>query len=476
MFKKLSVMLFVTLFFLNLSSAGLVVSNGTYDYNKIYGVPLSFTFTLTNTESFTFYNISMVNNNVVEMPSIPSLNPGQQVNVNALIRADTNNQTTLRIKGLYTATVGMSNITHIVNVDYTNGLSVCDMSFTKGDKVKWINQVADDIVLKNADTGNIVTTILRGENYTTIFDNPEVFRYYFLRRGFVFTNICTITSMSDTGLVNNPLLDGMLNIKVSIVYNPTSMNYVILERNYTINPFTQQDGVMSIVNVGNQTAREVTLSGEWFSFNANGFDLAPGQSKGIVYTMRPVITQTSQTNITYSKKITITGNFPTQEESFSVTIPYTVIGDDITNQSNYQGLIALIQSYCKNNPKESFCSTSPQLVYVGNGTNQDFNVTFNQDQVKSIFEYLFQQGDSQEVFNNFVKEKMGDMDTKLNTTDAKSSSTLEKVTSSESERQSNQNLMTFAIIFVMFLLMGSMIGVLIYVQKKYNIKKKIEQW
>lgn len=458
------------------SANGLVISNQSMtSVSKIIDINSTITFVISNTEPFSFYNISFTNNTIVTMTKIPELLSGQTALVTAVVNTNTDFTGNLILKGFYIATIGISNTTHNIDVDYTTGLSKCDIAIIKGDKVKWTNLVADEIVLRNADTSFDVTTMPISTSYTSTFDTATSFRYFFLRRGFVFTSTCTITSLSDSGIINNPLFDGNMSLSVVVRYNPTALAYSITQRNYTINPFQSSDGVITLQNIGNQTAKGVTLSGEWVTFNTNNFDLSPSQTKSVIYTFRPQLTSTEQTNKTYIKKITLVGNFPTAEENFNIYVPFYNLNSSY-NSSNYDSLLGIIQDYCKNNPSVSFCQTTPAVVYVGNNTNTDFNVTMNQEQVKKIFEYMFQQGDSATVYNNFVKEKMDALDIKMNLTSSQTEQTLAKISNVETERQKSQSTFTFTIIFVVFLTIASLLGTLIYVFKRYSIHTGVERW
>lgn len=476
--KNINIMfLIMSLFLITFVSAnGLMITNQTTSsISKIVDVNTTIGFTIYNSESFSFYNITFENDNIIAMNKIPVLASGQSAVVTANVRTNTDFTGSLRLKGFYTAVVGVSNTTYNVNVNYASGLSLCNIAIIKGDKVKWINQVADEVVLRNVDTSTDVTTILQGNSYITNFDTPTVFRYSFLRRGFPFTDVCTITALNDNGLVSNPLYDGFMNLTVRVNFNPTNLSYNIIQRNYTIIPFQTSDGVITIQNIGTQVARSVTLSGEWATFNANGFDLNPQQSKSVIYTYRPQVSSASETNKTYIKKIIITGNFATIEENFNIFVPYYNVNSSY-NQSNYDSLLGIIQAYCISNPTISFCQTAPPVVYIGNGTNSDFNVTMNQEQVKKIFEYMFQQGDDATVFNNFVKEKMDSLDTKMNSTNVQTQQALEKINLLEEERKSSSNTTTFTVIFIIVIAISSLLVALIWIFKKYNLKKEVEVW
>ena len=48
------------------------------------------------------------------------------------------------------------------------------------------------------------------------------------------------------------------------------------------NIYTQQDGVLTITNTGNDTARGITFTNEWMTFSANGFAFVTRSFKKLI--------------------------------------------------------------------------------------------------------------------------------------------------------------------------------------------------
>lgn len=466
----------LTFFIVTVNANGLFINQTITNYTKVFGSDLVFNFVVINADSFNFYNISIEPNQYITTPIIPQLSPGQAVNISGIIVTNNSfDMSKFKIKAYYYANTGSTYKNYNVTVDYYSGLSRCDMSIIKGDKVTWVNNVADSIDLKNTDTGNIVTTILQGANYTTNFDSPSTFRYTFLRRGFVFTSLCAITALSDTGLINNPEYDGNLSIAVNVIYNPTTINATVLENNYSVDVYQTQDGVMTITNTGNQTARNILLSGDWFSFNTNNFNLEPGQTKGVVYTIRPILSNTIDTNKTYSKTLLINGNFQTVSKDFNLFVNFANLNS--SNQSgNYQSLLALLQAFCKDNPTETFCQNKPSIVYVGNGTDQNFNVTYSTEQVKKIYDYIFSMGDDQRVSNNYMKETLANVSARISNIENITNSSLYTTANMENQRQiSTGNTTLIIIMFILITLAGLMTAIIIVIKRHKN-QTEINKW
>lgn len=458
----------------NILSSGLIINQTTQSLVKISGTSPTYNFTIINPTTYTFYNITLEPNVYLNTPTIPELNTSQIASISSVVVANESFNKTFKVQGYYYTTVGVSNNTHVVNVDYYNGLDKCDFTITKGDRVLWVNSVSDEIQLKNVATGNVVTIIPQGNNYTTYFDSPQSFQYVFLRRGFIFTRICTITALSDSGLVNNPEYDGFMNLTVTLIFNPTNITYNIVSNNYTINVFQSQDGVMTITNVGNESAKNIMLTGDWLTFNTNNFNLLPGETKGIIYTIKPSITLTSQTNQSYNKTLSIAGNFNTLYYPFNIFVPYANM--DANQSGNYQSLLELIRKFCKDNPKETFCLDKPSVVYIGNGTDQNFNVSYSTEQVKAIYSYIFSMGDDQKIVNNYMKETLENISNRINGIENLSANSLKLVSDSEVKRQENSGNTTFIIIiFIMLGLLGLLI-MIILVMRRYREQEKITKW
>lgn len=455
---------------------GLQINQTAQNLTKISGSDLVYTFNVKNADVFTFYNISIEPNAYVSTPIIPQLASGQIATVSAVVTAnDSFDLKSFKIQGYYYANVGVSNQTYDINVDYYNGLSKCDFSIVRGDKVRWVSKVADDIDLKNVQTGAVVTTMASLANYTTNFDSPQTFKYTFLRRGFVFTPVCTITALSDSGLINNPELDGRLNLSVNVVFNPTTVSYNVLQNNYSITVLHSQDGVLTITNTGNQTARNIVLSGEWFSFNTNNFNIEPGQTKGVVYTIAPLITTTSQTNQTYTKNMLINGNFAPISTPFNVFVPFANL--DTSNQTgNYQSLLSLLKQFCKDNPTETFCQDKPNIVYVGNGTDQNFNVTYSTEQVKKIYDFIFKMGDDATVINNWMKENVNNMSSSVQDIKNLTLDNAQRLNALEAERQQNSGNTTMVIVIFIMLGVLALIVTIIIVIRRYKYQSKVARW
>jgi hypothetical protein len=458
------------------SASGLqVVNQSINSTTKIVGQPLTFTIDILNSELFSFYNISVEDNPYIHFETIPSLLSGQTARVTVNLTSDLAFNSTFKILGYYPAQIGASNQTYNINVDYYNGLSQCDLTIIKGDTVIWNNSVLDNIVMRNSVTNLDVTTILDGDYYKTIFDTPYSLSYFFLRRGYPFTNVCTITALSDSGNVNDPSKDANFTLGVNIIYTPTNILSTFLITNYTINVFDSTDGVMSIKNIGSNIAKNVHLSNSWFTFSSNDFDLLPGVTKAITYTISPLISVTNDTNKEYTQNLTISGNFASLNYPFTIFVPYMNL-ENANQTSNYGSLLDLIAQYCNEHPSESFCSNQSKIVYVYSNGSNIVTMNWTQDQLKGLFDFVFQNGDNLVALSDYVKEHfdgwnstIGNISVRLDNleTDNQNQNTTLATTASTQ---------MFIFISVAILLLSALVGSIIFITKREKKKREVKRF
>lgn len=340
------------------SSAGLeIISDKTVSIEKTEGQDYTFQINVANTENVDFYNITLESDNI-EM-SMFNLASGNNKTVDVKITSDEEFNETIKLVGYYYANLGTSNETEIVNVDYYDGFDRCNLNLIQGDSIKWVSSVIGSVKLKNEDTDEYFLTIPSESNNTKKFDYETKFNYRAYLGGTPFTEICEINIMASSGLVHNSAYDDELDLNVKVNYNPTEIEVTFLEDEYEIEAGDEEEDIFKIKNNGNNIARNIKISGNWFSFDLNNFNLNPGESKNIGYIISPIILNTNQTDLTYNRTIRITGNFDTIEKSFLIHIPYKELGDFSTNFTidedvlrNYLHLICSVfpeWSECKKN-------------------------------------------------------------------------------------------------------------------------------
>jgi len=474
MLKKFDLFLIIILCLLIIVSkltSGFQINNSVYSINKTFNTPTSFKISFVNNESFSFYNISFEDNPYVSMNKITELPANIEVVVNVTSNYNSNSNINVKLKGYYLTNVGAQLRTYYVNVTSNEPfLSFCNKNLIAGDTVIWKNTLLDPIMMYDANSGNSIegASILSNNSLTKTFSNPTSFYYNFKRSSFTFTPSCMLSILPTNGYINNPSYDSILTFNIRNDYQPTNITTNIVLDNYTMSFDKTQDGVMTISNTGSLIAYNVHLSGEWILFNANNFDLSPGQTKGVVYTIVPIVTNTNDTNKQYAKKITISGNFPTQEKSLNIFINQANINSNSSSDADY-----LINIFCPKFPNSTLCNPEPRVEYryISNSSDKMGSFNMSQQQLNDLWLYMFKQGDEFKTATNEMKAMIYDVMNKnnLSTSDL---ATLKQQALIDSEARDKQVTNTWVVMGVgITLIVCTLSGFLIY---QMRLKKKLE--
>jgi len=391
--KILYIFLFIFFTIEVVSANGLSLSTfGTFAINKTYDQDMYVDIIIRNEESFSFYNITMEENPYITMSKIPVLTSGENMTITTLVNANEDVVRSFRIYGFYISTLGMQNITHDVDITYEDGVSRCDFSIIKGDKIKWnnletISTKTIDIV--NSETSIVVETIQPNSSWIQHFDTPMTFPFHIVDRTGWPGPDCVLTVLDDSGYINNPELDTIMSVDIDVVFPPTSLELYFLNNRYSMRFYEDREDIFSISNTGDKIAKNIHLSANWFSFTHNDFDLEPGESKNIGYTISPDIYSSNETNKTYFNNLTVTGNFVTVRKEFEIFIEYAEFVDGPINNAT-----TLKDYICANFPE--FCE--PNIVYQYlDSQDAEFNVSYTERQVKKLYDLLFDNLDSQDI-------------------------------------------------------------------------------
>jgi len=432
------------------SANGLNIHQTELNINKTYQVDYNFELTITNEEPFKFFNVTFKEDDIVLLQKF-DLESGETKNVTATIIRDEDYLGKLTIVAEYETTIGISNKTEVVEIDYDTGFDRCNLNLVKGDKITWINNVLDEVDLTNAETGGDFATILEGESYTKTFSYPEELDYYATRIDLQFTQTCTINVMDDEGLVHNSEHDDVMDLDLNILYNPTTLSTNFLTNYYTIEYSKTKDDLFKITNTGLNNAKNIHLSGEWFYFTKNNFDLEVGESTNIGYTIDPEIWHTNETNKNYTKTIQITGNFDTINQEMSIYIPYAKISDLFSEGDVDEEVIRNFFKYwCLENPDDELCKKS---IISGGGSDQT-NYSLGGDALRKLIERQARQEDEQDIFQKMQLEIDKNQTEKLSSLDSKFGNQSNELFGIRGEMSNLVTAILFIVIFMLFIICG----------------------
>jgi hypothetical protein len=457
---------------LNIISAnGLtIVNTNNFSINKTVGTNEIIVFQIGNDKPFSFYNVT-ISSPYIKMTTIPEIASGALYNVTGIIFTNQSFNGSVFVEGVYAATIGTSNVTHDIVIDYITGMTPCDFTIIKGDTVRWFNLAQRIIDLKNSDTQELIKNFQINENYTQQFNNSGTLNYYASWLGdFIIIDECKLTILDDNGFVHNPEYDSKLNLFINVDYKPTILEKTFLQTNYTMKVFTTEEGVFLLKNTGNQVAKNILILGEWFEFTPNNFDLEPGYSKTISYKLKPNVVYTNDTAKLHQKVIYISGNFPTLNQLMDVYIEYADI-----NSGNYtakDSLFSLIEAYCVDNPNASFCGSEPKIIYVNNNGTQNLS----EAQFKAIIDFFNRKFISVEEFTTWAKENYYIQTVALNQTNESVTNLKKDVEVMKTENIGTVSMLQFIIIgTAIIIVLGG--GVYLFiVLRKQRIKKHLRTW
>lgn len=370
-------------------SDGLEVLNQSFTVNKTAGTPVAITFSLRNNEPFTFFNITFEANPDIQMPKLDQLESGATASITAVLVGNESISKNIRVRGFYQTNVGKSDRVFPVNVTAFQS-TPCDLTIIEGDSVAWTSRLLSPILMVNADSGLPIDggNMQFNQTFTKQFNSPETLRYSFSVSGISFPQSCTITVLSGTGLVNNPNFDAEITLNVQQNFPPTLLEAVIPVTSYSLEFFQTADGSLSLFNKGNSTAKGIKLESDWLSFNKNNFELKPGESTGVSYTILPRIGSTAETNKSYTKPLKISGNFPTISTDLNVFVPHAIISG---NLSDFQNATTLIDFLCRTRP--DLCQ--PQIVYrTTNNASGSANISVSQSSYEALLLALLEEKES----------------------------------------------------------------------------------
>lgn len=478
--NKVMFLLFFSILLIGVINAnGLsVISNGNVTLTKLVNDTPTIIFTIQNQESFPFTNINFESNPYITMSSF-NLSSGASVNVTGTITATNSFNGPIRIQGFFNNTVNSANTQNTIEI-LNDGTPVsCDLSVFPGETVVWHNQnsITNYYIINSATNqplfGNGVPPTQTSTSITMSLNNPfTYFISYTSGPGGRISNDCVIQVLG-TGLVNDRTLDGILNLNVNIIYQPTTISVTIPSDIYSIVVGQSQQGFLSITNTGTNPVKGMKFSGDWFTFKdingnvINSMDLNPGSSTNILYNINPAISNTNQTNQNYTKPISITGNFNTYTHPFVIFIPFaSVVGSGNGTQSFddlIKSYIQIVTAYCNDHKENTDCQGLMNRINAFSNTTNS-----SENSIVALGKILVTFMDQQNIINNQNKQSLDNVTLQQQSLTSQVNDTNTKITQLLDTFSNTRDGVIFVVIVSLFVV-G--MGVLTYIRKVRKINK-----
>ena len=399
------IFLIVGVFLLSIVSAELIIKTNPMDITqsineeKRYNVSFQNTFDF-DISSFEFSNLSQFTFADFTIPK----NSTQNVEFDVKYSNSFYGQIKSMVSFRYLVDIPVGVRTHYINItDEEYGLSDDDIKIRKGDTIIWKN-IADGSRAIVSQFGS--PTLQINGTFEHLFNEIRTYDYTISIAGLGwYAGKIEVGNETSEYKSHSSKYDKEWVLNMNIVLNPTSLEIINSNKNFTIEYGESDFGQISIKNNGNETAEMVTLSSslDWISFDKNNINnIDPGQTRSIEYTIVPIVLETNDTDKNYKVEIKIKA-LNTQEyiENINVFVPFKEIRFD---GSDPEYLLKLIENFCKNNPNNVFCSGANS---TGNGTiiykERDIPVNITPTDFFETLKRLQRMEDSSSRTNNDVK-------------------------------------------------------------------------
>ncbi len=460
--------LFLFLFLISYVSASLTLEPTNVVADKIYGEELNITLHLNNTESHNFTNLSFSDNDYIRMEEIPVILSGETKSFTATVFGDIDFVGSVDLEALFFSNnLGSVDEEYVVSLISDNSIDLRDFSIYVNNRVTFKNSKSEEVILV---FGESTTTLAPGTNKTFTLTTAEKLSYYF-SNGISSNPISSsyeITILPTTGIVMDPNLNPKVFLNISLSYPETTIQITYLtENNYSsLSPFESREGTIELKNTGAKIAKDINLNCEWMSFSQNNFDLSPGSSKPITYTFSPQIYSTNETNKSYEKLLTITGNFEDKLQTFFTDISYAKIGDDSYSQGST--LMEWFTSHCAENPDDEICGG--KTVYIYQNESDNITIETGNAQFQDFISFIILSVQDLEK----KSKAQGEIIAMINSTQAENNNLSKEVLSSTKEstnatKSINDTILTFFVLIVFV----AIISLLFYILNLLKQQNKI---
>lgn len=474
--KKLIYLLFLlTVLSFNLVSS-LEITNYNSSINANVNVIKDIPLTFKNDFNYTIYNISLEGISDILFTQINSLNSQEILNrsITILTQAPyiTNKDLKFKFYYLTNQTVPSQSISSSFTLTSFN---VSPITLVKTSSVTWLNKDTLYLNLK-INNNNICSNLAPNATCSYTFNNIGTFV------------VNTDSGTTQTIIVNdniqslpthNPSYDKIITLNINSSYTLSNMEINLLDPHFALDWNGTAEGAMTIKNIGNDIIYNVQLASSWLSFNSNNFNLNPGAQKYLIFTVRPEVFVTSDTNKNHSKIINIsTSNAGMANKILDVFINYKdlslVGGSGNYSQEWWLEYIKKLQDFCALHPDSvPTCRTEPRVVYSNESGfyNYTLNVSLTNQEflnyLKSVLKMEGRVEDLGKVINDFKEKTVVSLDAQS----SKSSNITDYQKTLADKISSVRNFIWFELILFLFIISLAAIFV---VYKKIKNKQIVD--
>ncbi len=452
-------LLLITLLIITTVSSQLVITPNPIPISTKIGIQTTHNITLTNNHPFTIQNFQFSNLTGFTFPNITlESNQTKTFNFKTIINELKSESIQSIVKFRYLVDIPENPQTH--NVDMTqSGFHPNFITIHEGDTVKWRN--LDDIFHDITGSFGELYLPLNGE-VSKIFNTAgtENYQDLFLGRG----GTIRVLSLSEEQEVNNPNYDKILRIELNVIADPTNLSVILTESDFQVGATESKEGLLTIKNLGEELAQKIHMKTEigWIKFTKNDFNLNPGETSYVPFTIQPLVFSNDETNKSYDIVINTKAlNTEEYNSSIKVFIPYSNVFSDMGSSEGF--LIWFREVYCVQNPNLFLCNT--------NVTSKDGQVIIRDPEIPlnltvskfyELIKTIARIEQKQQRDTNADNQANAEFKTLLTKLELESNQSLALSKKADSREKTTSRILYTVFIFVMI------IGSFLYAWKKYS--------
>lgn len=362
------------------------------------------------------------------------------------------------------------------------GFTLSNISFFQNDTIRWTNLGSGEHTITNLNNPNDRLVLQVGQSVSRTFPDVGTFQYFdetTLKAGFV-----TIKSNKILKKTHTPNFDKDINFNVSVTYRDAKFSVLFLPTSFSSKANQVKTGIMQITS--NDTLHHVKFTADWFKFPQNDFSMSGEKVLQFNLSING-LTETTQTNKSYQKKIRIdTDNGGFIEKNLTVFVEYTqldelkaLLGDVVLipmtpeqtfaycnkKEVNWTGIC---KRWIKN---ESVIQYVPRVLY---SEINETDVKENQEAGRRAEESTNRVSNKVEELNSVINQQaeiIQSLNTRIEQFDSKYSGTIDKIGAEVQTKSENSGTVTGIIVFLFIMgLIGG--GIFIFIRWRKNLTPK----